>query len=304
MPHEERVFLVTGAAGALASRVLGLLRAEAGRVVAVSRRPLAGVANMVVGDLRDADTWTRLPNNITHVFHLAGVIPWQREQKTQAAVITDNLVPMAHLLEHSRRWPGLRQIIYASSVSVYGWSRDIVREDAPKRPMDFYAAAKRAGEELLGMAAAFGVRVTSLRYGSLYGRGQYPGTVLPTMIAAAVQSGRVCVHGAGQRSQDFLHYDDAAEAALLASRHSAAGAFNIGSGAAVTMTALAELIRDVFTGGHAEIVHDREKPEGDPGFRIDIAKATRELSFWPHRSLRQGLEQLHRELTSEESHAA
>jgi nucleoside-diphosphate-sugar epimerase len=302
MPPEESVILVTGAHGSLASRVLGLLTADtAGRVIAVSRRPQAGGIDWVTGDLRDAATWAGLPKGITHVFHLAAAIPWLREQKTHASVVTDNLGPLAHLLEHSQHWPSLTQIVYASSVSVYGWTREVLGEDAPKRPVDLYGASKLAGEDLLQAATARGIRVASLRYSSLYGQGQYPGTVMPTMIAAAMQMGRIRIYGEGLRSQDFLHYDDAAQAALLAYRHATAGSFNVGNGTPVTMTKLAELIRDVFTQGRAEIVHDRQMPEGDPGFRIDISKAVRELSFRPRRDLRQGLMQLKRETFSEGS---
>jgi len=299
----DSVFLVTGAFGSLASRLIGLLAGEMphGRVVAVGRlgahrQALPPATEVVRGDLRNREVWTALPRTITQVFHLAAAIPWQREQKTLASVVSDNLWPLAHLLEHSQSWPHLRQIIFASSVAVYGWARETLHENSPKRPVDLYGTSKLAGEDLLLAAAARGVRIASLRYSSLFGKGQYPGTVIPMMIASATEERRIRVYGEGLRSQDFLHYDDAAEAALLAYRHAAEGAFNIGGGEPITMTELAELIRQVFTNGKAKVVHEREKPEGDPGFRIDIRKAATELSYRPRRDLRAGLVQLRREL--------
>lgn len=299
----ERVYLVTGAFGGLALRVLRRLSEQPdARIVAIGRRrsdnrpALPHRVELIDGDLRDAAIWSGLPRAITHVLHLAAFIPWRREQKTAAAVVADNLVPLGHLLEHSHSWPALEQIVYASSVSVYGWTRDLVSEDSPKHPAELYGAVKLAGEDLLLAARACGIRVACLRYGSLFGGGQYPGTVIPAMIRAATQTGRICIHGEGNRSQDFLHYDDAAEAALLACRHAARGTFNVGSGEPVTMNELAALVREIFTAGKAELVHDREMSEGDPGFRIDIRKAARELEFTPRRGLHLGLAQLKHEM--------
>ena len=294
----ERIFLVTGAYGALASRLLGLLAEQTSeRVIAVarsttSRQPLPPGIELNPGDLCDPDLWARLPRTITHVFHLAASIPWRREQKMQSQVIIDNVWPVSHLLAQAQHWPALQQIVYASSVSVYGWSEETLREDAPKRPVELYGAAKLAGEDLLLAAGARVIRVASLRYSSLFGPGQYAGTVIPTMIRAATQEGRIRIFGEGQRSQDFLHYDEAARAALLACQRRAEGVFNIGSGNAVSMTELAGLIREVFTANRAEIFHDRNVSEGEPGFRIDISKARTELAFNPGRDLRHGLMQL------------
>jgi nucleoside-diphosphate-sugar epimerase len=246
---------------------------------------------LVQGDLRDKETWRALPSTITHVFHLAAAIPWQHE-KVLASVVTDNLGPLSLLLEASQHWPRLEQIVFASSVAVFGYTLDVLHEDSPKRPGDLYGAAKLAGENLLLVATARGIRVACLRYTSLFGLGQHARTVIPTMIRSATESGRIRVFGEGQRSQDFLHYEDAAEATFLAYRHAAAGSFNIGMGKSITMTALAGLIREIFTKGRAEVIHDLETSEGDLGFRVDISKATRELLYRPRRDLGFGLDQL------------
>ena len=77
--------------------------------------------------------------------------PLAAEQKMQARVVTDNLAPLGHLLEQSHSWPELTQIVFASSVAAYGWTREVLREDAPKRPVDLYGATKLAGEDLYSL---------------------------------------------------------------------------------------------------------------------------------------------------------
>src|SRR5207248_4970691 len=103
-------------------------------------------------------------------------------EKLKACLVTDNLLPIAHLIESSQRWPNLRQIIYSSSVSVYAQTKEFLREDSLCQPTNLYGGAKLAGEELLGCVESRGVCTVSLRLSSLYSAGQYEGTVLPIMI--------------------------------------------------------------------------------------------------------------------------
>jgi UDP-glucose 4-epimerase len=299
------VFLVTGAYGLLGRRVVPLLaeKIPGCRIIAVGRGEAKGdvqspQVEVARGDLRDASLWAGLPRAITHVVHLAAVIPWKVEERDKASVVTDNLSPLANLIEHSRRWDDLRQIIYSSSVSVYTQTGQLLREDSPCHPATLYGASKLAGEKLLCSMEARGVRVVSLRLSSLYAHGQYEGTVLPVMINRARQKQELLVHGDGTRTQDFLHCDDAARAHLLSFEKQARGVYNVGSGTSVTMTELAQTVSRIFADAEARIVHQPEKSDGDAGLKLDISKARRELDYQPSIDLESGLRQLKREMES------
>jgi UDP-glucose 4-epimerase len=299
-PHQP-VILVTGAYGLLGSRVIPLLaRDSPGCEIIAVRRNQTGTngsqLKVICGDLRDEQVWLALPNTITHVLHLAAVISRKAEERYKASVVTDNLLPLANLIEHSQRWPKLRQIIYSSSVSVYARSGESLHEDSRRQPANLYGAAKLAGEELLSCMDARGVRTISLRLSSLYAYGQYEGTVLPIMVRRARGKQELLIFGDGSRTQDFLHCEDAARAILLSFQKEARGVYNVGSGTPVTMTELAQAVSRVFAGGMAQIAFQPETPDNDPGIKLDISKARRDLDYQPLIQLESGLQKLKLEL--------
>ncbi len=300
---QPAVILVTGGHGLLGSRVLPLLAENnpGGEILVVARKEKqradsSAQIRTIIADLRDENLWALLPTTITHVFHLAAVIPWKAEDKYKASVVTDNLLPTAYLIEHSQRWPRLAQVIYSSSVSVYAPTAQTLSEDSPKQPATLYGVAKLAGEQLLGCLETRNVRMVSLRLSSLYASGQYQGTVLPMMVKRAIQKQDLLIFGDGTRTQDFLHCEDAARAVLLAFQKQAHGAYNIGTGTAVNMTELAQAVNAIFANGESRLVYRPQNMENDHGIKLDISKARRELDFQPRLQLEEGLRHLQQEM--------
>ena len=300
--HRRNVIVVTGAGGFLGSRVVPLVRRQAPEagVIAVMRRRRADACavpevDVIHGDLRLPAVWRRLPEGVTHLIHLAAAIPWDRRDADQPRVILDNLAPIAYLLHATARWTNLRHVLYASSVSVYAPSRKRLCESSATAPTSLYGAAKLAGEQLFAPLAARGVAVAALRYSSIYGTGQYPGTVLPLLMNRARRGLPLHVFN-GRRTQDFLHVDDAARATWLACRLSAQGAFNVGSGRPVSMCILAREILQAFDQPDASrIVENARTAAADAGIRMDVGRARRVLGFRPRVGLRDGLRRLARE---------
>lgn len=301
----QQTILVTGASGFLASRVVPLLSQNVPdcRIIAVTRSEAEGLRDwhveVVRGDLRDEHFWSTLPSTITTVVHLAATIPWQAQQKYQASLVMENLLPIANLIQYGQGWTGLRHIIYSSSVSVYGPTTEWLNECSPAQPASLYGAAKLSGEDLLICMNTNGVRTVSLRFSSLYARGQYDGTVLPIMVKRARDKKDIMVFGDGTRTQDFLHCEDAARAILLALQRGAGGVYNIGTGTPTTMTELAQSVSRVFSDGASGIVYQPAKADADPGIRLDIGKARRELNYEPRISLADGLRKLKDEMENE-----
>ena len=300
--ERQQTILVTGASGLLGSRVVPLLSQKVAnaRIIAVSRNKDyvshdPGV-DVIHGDLRDPELWSRLPETITSVIHLAAIISWRAEQKYEASIVTDNVLPVANLIEFTQRWPNLQQVVYSSSISVYRWSGEWLSESSPAQPVNLYGAAKLCGENLFGCLQVRNVRTVSLRFSSLYARGQYEGTVLPIMVNRALQRQDLLIFGDGTRTQDFLHCEDAARAVLLALERHASGVYNIGTGTPVSTSQLAETVSHVFSNGESKIVYQPARAGDDPGVKLDISKARRELNFEPQIPLEGGLRKLKQEM--------
>lgn len=299
------VFLVIGGCGFLGSRLITLLleRIPNCKIVVVDKNKkspltLNGKENLkfIYGDLSESHVMAKIPLNIKCIFYLAAAIPWNKSDKDKASIAFDNLLPLIYLVEKSKRWRNLKQIVFSSSVSIYTPTRNFLSEDSIIHPVNIYGAAKASGESFLAYLKTKGVIVTCLRYSSIYGYGQYPDTVLPTMIRDAIKNRKMYIYRDGSRTQDFLYRDDAANANILAYIKNAEGTFNIGSGVPVSMEKLARVVNNIFTDGRSSVIYIPGKEDIIPGYKIDISKAKRVLGFKPMFQIEKGLEALRQEM--------
>ncbi len=119
--------------------------------------------------------------------------------------------------------------------------------------------------------------------------------VIPALVrkfTEAKQRGdkSVTCWGTGKVSREFLYVEDAAEAILRASEfYNDAGPVNVGSGAEIQISALAEHIKNL-TGFTGEIIWDASKPDGQPARRLDTRKAQTSFGFSSQTTLEQGLQ--------------
>jgi len=298
--HDHGVFLITGSQGLLGKRFTRMLAKKFPCcMIFAAARKLDGDkysdcknVKIIYGDLRESDFWKKLSVNITHVFHLAAFIPWNIENRYDFKISRDNLMPLELLIDQGQKWKNLKQIIYSSTISIFGKRNQPLDEESDKMPDNIYSASKLAGEELLFCLQAIGVNIVSLRYSSLYDKGQYPGTVLPKMINDAIKKSEITVFGGGNRVQDFLHCYDASIANILSYQKQAKGAFNIGAGQSVKMSELAQMISRIFTKNKTKIINVYDKENKDDGYRIDISKAKKELNYTPSLLIEDGLKKL------------
>ncbi len=126
-----------------------------------------------------------------------------------------------------------------------------------------------------------------MRLSALYGPGLRRHLVLARFITLARTGQALSVWGSGQREQDFLHAADAANFILAALDAAAKGIYNIASGQPVTMMQLASLVTQILGG----VVNREAKP--DPleceTARYDIAKAKRDLGWFPTINIEKGI---------------
>ena len=162
--------LVTGAAGHIGREVCRLLRESQTPFVATD---VPGSDGVVACDLRRREQVAQLfaQRRIECVLHLAGLLPtaFQADPLTGAEV---NLGGSLTLLKEAID-AGARRFVFASSISVYGSSREgMMSEEDDVIPDEVYGAAKRA-MELIGenLAAQPAIEFVSLRIARVVGAG-------------------------------------------------------------------------------------------------------------------------------------
>lgn len=166
-----------------------------------------------------------------------------------------------------------------------------------------YALAKISALQM-GQAyqAQYGLRVVAAIPSNLYGPEDnfdlQSGHVLPALIHRFHRAKREGVRtltfwGTGAPLREFLHVDDLATACVrLMDVHESPAPINVGTGEAVAIRTLADLVRDVVY-PEATVLFDGVHPDGCPRKVLDVSRM-RALG-WQHRvDLRDGIAQTYR----------
>jgi len=162
-----------------------------------------------------------------------------------------------------------------------------------------YALTKADQERMVLMiGAAYGIPSVALRFFNIYGPRQAlsnPYTGVAAIFSSRLLNGQApLIYEDGEQRRDFVSVHDIVQALLLSEREEAAvgKAFNVGSGAAVTVREVAETLASVL-GSEAE-------PEVTGKYRVgdirncyaDISLAREVLGYEPRVSFREGMEEL------------
>ncbi len=226
------------------------------------------------------------------VFHLAAQAGVRRSWgKEFTHYIDSNILATQKILEALREIGGIR-LVYSSSSSVYGETKDLpMREDHRLRPVSPYGATKLSGEQLCELYHAnFGLAYAALRYFTVYGPRQRPDMAFSLFITAALSGKSIDVYGDGKQTRDFTFVSDAVEANVLSARYNGdERIFNIGGGSRVSVLEVLELIRN-GTGAKLYVVFT-ERAKGDvTDTWADTSRAAAELGFSPEVGLEKGLD--------------
>lgn len=250
--------LVTGGAGFIGSNLVQLLLSEGHEVTVLDnfasgyRSNLTGlpIRELVVGDIRDASLVDRAMAGAEVVFHLAASVGNSRSIDHPFVDATMNVLGTLTVLEGMRRH-GLRKIVFSSSAGIFGELKTLpIREDHPVEPDSPYGASKLCAEKLcLAYSRLHGIEAICLRYFNVYGvrqRFDAYGNVIPIFAQRLIHGEPLTVFGDGEQTRDFINVLDVARANLAAGvNRGVSGAFNLGSGTAITINRLVELMQAV-----------------------------------------------------------
>ena len=304
--------LITGGAGFIGSHLVDRLLSEGGWKItvvdnydpfydrAMKERNLAGHLDhpslrVIDVDLLDKDLDERLgPGPIDVVVHLAAKAGVRPSIEDPVGYHRVNVTGTLKLLELVRR-RRIPHFLLASSSSVYGVDPNVPwREDArAMAPISPYAATKLAAEQFAQVyARLFGMKVTVLRFFTVYGPRQRPDLAIHQFFRKITAGLPIQQFGDGSTRRDYTYVDDivaGVRAALDRTKGSDFEIYNLGNSGTVT---LAELIRGVeeVVGRKALLQRLPEQPGDVPQTFADITKAYRDLGFRPTTQLAEGLQ--------------
>jgi UDP-glucuronate 4-epimerase len=306
-------YLVTGAAGFIASRVIGMLL-ETGKVV-------VGVDNMNDAyDVRMKDyrlkELEQHPNFIFHRLDIAdrtafAEISPLRRQKYDAVInlaaragvrqsvenpwvyVDTNVTGTLNLLEYCRD-QNIPKFILASTSSIYGNGAPLPTPETytSDLPLQVYAATKKSAEVLsYSYHYLYGLDVTIFRYFTVYGPAPRPDMVMFRFTQWLSEGRKLKVNGDGEQSRGFTYVDDIARGTILGLKPLGYELINLGGHEVIKINELIRLLESLI-GRKATIENYPLHPADMSTNWADIRKAQRLLDWKPNTDLKQGLANL------------
>jgi nucleoside-diphosphate-sugar epimerase len=295
--------LVTGGAGFIGSNLVRALleRGDAVRVLdnfsTGNRANLEGLdVEIVEGELRSYERVHNAVRGTEVVYHLGalGSVPRSVQDPLTSSAV--NIEGTLNVLLAARD-EGVRRVVYSSSTSVYGSTRQLpTTEDTPPDPISPYGVAKLAAERYcVSFSRVYAPLETAvLRYFNVFGPRQSPSSqyaaVVPLFVTAIAAGRPIQIHGDGEQSRDFTYVGNVVDATVRAGETDGANGeiFNIANGAPASVNALADTIGAILGMG---VVKEHLPPRaGDiRDSWADLSKAERILGYRPEIGLDEGL---------------
>jgi dTDP-glucose 4,6-dehydratase len=240
-----RRLLVTGGAGFIGSEYVRqvLARDDGTSITVLDRLTYAGnLANLqpvqdderqakrfrfVEGDIADPAIVEPLVDDADGVLNFAAESHVDRSILDPEAFLRTGVIGVHVLLEAVRRQDRPVRFLQVSTDEVYGtlgpddapWT-----EASPVGPRSPYAAAKAAGELLVGAyRATHGLDTVVTRGSNTYGPYQHPEKLIPLMATNAIRDDALPMYGDGGQRRDWLHVSDHAAGIEFVLRHGVSG---------------------------------------------------------------------------------
>ena len=303
------VFLVTGAAGFIASRVCEFLLNEGHQVVGIDNLDaaydirlkrwrldrLAGnksfifyledICNRPV--LKEIIRKTPHPDAVINLAAKAGVRdsvlnPW--------AYYDTNLTGTLNLLEFCRQYD-IPKFILASTSSIYGQNARYPTPESANSslPLQPYAASKKAAEVLChSYHYLYGLDITVLRYFTVYGPAGRPGMSMFRFTQWITEGKPVVIYGDGRQTRGFTYLDDIATGTILALKSLGYEIINLGGHQTITVLDLVHRLENLI-GKKAVLEYQPAQKADMSASWADTRKANRVLGWQPKVPLEEGL---------------
>lgn len=223
------------------------------------------------------------------IVHL-GAQPGVRHHDPQSYV-RSNIAGHLNVLELAKR---ASHLVYASSSSVYGANPlPFMELDLTDSPISLYGATKKSGELMSeSYSRLFGIRMTGLRFFTVYGPWGRPDMAMWKFTQAISEGRPITLFNNGNMRRDFTFIDDIVRGVLSCldnppRRHVI---FNIGNNRSEPLTNVVSLIEQAL-GKTAVIDHQPIQPGETNHTLADITAIQKAHAFQPTVNIEQGVPQ-------------
>ena len=233
------------------------------------------------------------PSKIIHLASMAGV----RYSIENPLIYNNvNVEGFIHILQESVKY-GVKQIVYASSSSVYGLNKKIPfsEDDKIESCNSPYACSKMAMELYANTySQLYNLSCIGLRFFTVYGPRGRPDMAPYKFLNAIIKQEPLNKYGDGTTSRDYTYIDDIVEgvvSALENKKNIVSGIYNLGNSSPISLNKFIETCEKVCK--KKAIINSLPMQLGDvPHTCADITKACNDLNYKPKVKLEEGLQKI------------
>jgi UDP-N-acetylglucosamine/UDP-N-acetylgalactosamine 4-epimerase len=262
-----KTYLVTGAAGFIASNIVDQLLTQNAKVIgldnlstgfqenldAIESHPNSQNFQFIKGDIRDLETCQKACKNVDYVLHLAALGSVPRSMEMPLLYDENNITGTLNMLIAAKDNKAKR-FIFSSSSSVYGDTLVLPKTETmnplPKSP---YAISKITGEYYCKIFnESYGLPTIIFRYFNVFGPRQNPksqyAAVIPKFITSFLENTSPTIFGDGEQTRDFTFVKNVVLANIKACEMDlthCGKAINMGCGARISVNDLAANIKKI-----------------------------------------------------------
>ena len=305
-------YLVTGAAGFIASRVCEMLIGQGHAVTGVDNlndaydirmkeyrlRKLQGLPGfsfqkLDISQRSDVETLQRSNVQFEALINLAARAGVRASVQDPWVFYETNVNGTLNLLELCRR-NAIRKFVLASTSSIYGARAPLPTPETADsdHPLQPYAASKKAAEALShSYHSLYGIDVSVVRYFTVYGPAGRPDMSMFRFTRWISEGELLQLYGDGEQSRGFTYLDDIASGTIAAIQPFGYEIINLGGHEVITMNALIALLEERI--GRKAILERHPPNLADmPTNHADVTKAAKLLGWKPKVGLEEGLTRL------------
>ena len=305
-------YLVTGAAGFIASRVSEMLVAQGHTVTGLDNLCDAYDVRLKqyrLGRLRQMDGFTFHEMDVCDrpglerlfesgprydaIFNLAARAGVRASVENPWIFVDTNTTGTLNLLEACRRYE-IPKFILASTSSIYGNDAPLPTPETANsdRVLQPYAASKKGAEAMChSYHFLYGIDVTVFRYFTVYGPAGRPDMVMFRFTQWIKEGRPVHLNGDGNQSRGFTYLDDIARGTILGLKRVGYEIINLGGHEVITMNEMIGRLEELL-GERAEVVHHTAHKADMLANQADVSKARSLLGWEAQVGLEEGMRRL------------
>ena len=276
--------LITGYSGFIGSYLQKRLESSAHELI------LADITNGV-----DICDWKQVAvfDDVDIIVHLANLSFVPASYENPKRFYETNYLSTLNMLELCRL-RNARMIFFSSYI--YGHPEyQPIDEQHPVQAFNPYAQTKVICESLCqGYSRDFKVPITIFRPFNIYGVGQNPDFLIPSIIQQA-RTGKITVKD-DRPKRDYIHVSDIVEAIVAAIETEQTTddlrTYNLGTGISFSVKEIVDFVRDLFNTEIDYLCTNEFRPNDVMDTVADISKIKNELHWSPAVSIREGLQKM------------